>query len=338
MTIPIRLHRTLLAAALLAGAVHAAAADPHSALVLRAEGAADAATRVRVDALVLRLAKQGGVAVTAGDITFSDAAAAVGCTPEAASCREDVMSTLSVDEIVTSTTYVSGGELKVVVRRTAKGAPTREATATVAMIDNSDTSLEAGIGPLFGVTPAATKPATPAATKPATPASPATPAPAKVVTGPLAPTTEQPHEPASQPPPAEPGVTGAPDGQVAPLGPTDSPTDSHRRLEIAGVAVGGGAILLGFLLWGAAGSTETELQNAPSRTAADLQHIRDLENQGDSQANGGNFMFVAGLAIGGVSGYLLYRDHKRAHAAQHARITPMLVDHGAGVALTFGGS
>ena len=332
MTIPTRLRHTLLATALLAGAAHAAAADPHPALVLRAEGAADAATRVRVDALVLRLAKQGGVSVTAGDITFSDAAAAVGCTPEAASCREDVMSTLSVDEIVTSTTYVSGGELKVVVRRTAKGAPTREATATVAMIDNSDTSLEAGIGPLFGVTPAATKPATPAATKPATPA------PAKLVTGPLAPTSEQPHEPASQPPPAQPGVTGAPDGQVAPLGPTDAPTDSHRRLEIAGVAVGGGAILLGFLLWGAAGSTETELQNAPSRTSADLQHIRDLENQGDSQANGGNFMFVAGLAIGGVSGYLLYRDHKRAHAAQHARITPMLVDHGAGVALTFGGS
>jgi len=299
----------------IAVAATAAAADPHSTLVLKTEGSADPAVRARVDAMVLRLAQQGGLTVTAGDITFGDAAAATGCKPEAASCRDDVMAMMSVDEIVSATTYVSGGELKVVVRRGGKGTPAREATATIAMIDTSDAGLEAGIGPLFGATPAALPPAVIA--KP-------TPGP---TTG----------EPTSTPAPT---VTAAPDGEL-PTPPAQGPSDavpSHHKLEIGGAIAGGACIVLSFALWGAANSTENQIANAPSKTLADLQHLQSLEQQGDSQANGGNFLFVAGLVVGGISGYYLYRDHRRANAAQHARITPLLVNHGAGVALTYGGS
>lgn len=315
----IRMSRALLSAALLAAAGNVAFADPHAALILHSEGAADAPTRARVDALVLRLAKAGGVPATAGDISYTDAAAASGCKPEAPTCRDEVLATLGVDEVITATTYVSGGELKVVVRRSTKGAPPREATATAAAIDSSDASLEAGLGPLFGVPPSA--PPTP----PATPiASPVTPPPARVAT-------------AVEPPPSGEGsnVTAAPNGEVSAPGDDVIP---HHKLEMAGAIGGGVAILLGFALWGAAKGTQSDIDAAPTKTAADLQHLHELEQQGDGQANGGNFLFVAGLVVGGISGYYLYRDHKRSAAAAQARITPIFVDHGAGLALTFGGT
>ncbi len=313
--------RTWLSAVLLVAGASAAAADPHSALVLKTEGSAEPAVRARVDAVVLRLAQQGGLAVTAGDITYGDAAAATGCKPEAASCRDDVMGMMSVDEIVSATTYVSSGELRVVVRRGGKGVPAREATATIPMIDNSDAGLEAGLGPLFGVTPTA------AAVKPA---------PAAITQQPTPPTGEL---PAVTPPPSSDHVTAAPDGQLtAPaVVPSDTP-GSHHKLEVGGAIAGGACIVLGFALWGAANSTENQIANAPSKTLADLQHLQSLEQQGDGQASAGNFLFVAGLVAGGISGYYLYRDHRRASATQHARITPVLVDHGAGIALTYGGT
>ena len=317
----VRMSRALLTGALLAAAGNVAFADPHAALILRSEGAADAPTRARVDALVLRLAKAGGVAATAGDISYGDAAAATGCKPEAATCRDEVLATLGVDEVITATTYLSGGELKVVVRRATKGAPPREATATAAMIDSSDASLEAGLGPLFGVTLSALPPhlATP-------------PPPGATITQPP---TGLPLVGEHPPPSDGSNVTAAPNGEVT------TPADDvipHHKLEMAGAIGGGVAILLGFVLWGAAKSTQSDINAAPTKTASDLAHLHDLEQQGDGQANGGNFLFVAGAVVGGISGYYLYRDHKRAaSAAAHARITPVLVDHGAGIALTFGG-
>ncbi len=319
----VRMSRALLSVALVAAGGNLAFADPHAALILRSEGAADAPTRARVDALVLRLAKAGGVAATAGDISYGDAAAASGCKPEAPTCRDEVLATLGVDEVITATTYISGGELKVVVRRSTKGGPPREATATAAMIDSSDASLEAGLGPLFGVTLSALPPHT----APLPPTGPAI----------TQPPTGRPPVGETPPPPTDgSNVTAAPNGEVT------TPADDvipHHKLEVAGAIGGGVAILLGFALWGAAKSTQSDIDAAPTKTAADLAHLHDLEQQGDGQANGGNFLFVAGLVVGGISGYYLYRDHKRAASATaHARITPVLVDHGAGIALIFGGT
>src|SRR5215475_10498371 len=152
-----------------------AGADPRHVLVLKSEGPADAATRAKVDASIVKLAKHVDGKVTAGDITLGDAAAAVGCQPETPACKDEVLATLAVDEVVATTVVPErNGDIKILVRRISKTG-TQDATTTVpaSQLDKLDP-----IGPLFGL-PA---PATPVAAKPATPptapaAKPATPAP-----------------------------------------------------------------------------------------------------------------------------------------------------------------
>src|SRR5438067_2250452 len=69
----------------------------------------------------------------------------------APACREEVMATLSVDEIVITSTSVSGGDLRVDVRIAAKGQPLKAASTTIPVVDSSDAGIDAGLGPLFGV-------------------------------------------------------------------------------------------------------------------------------------------------------------------------------------------
>jgi hypothetical protein len=45
---------------------------------------------------------------------------------------------------------------------------------------------------------------------------------------------------------------------------------------------------------------------------------------------------IGGLVIGGISTYLFVRD-RRATPTTSARLTPTVLDHGAGVVLTIGG-
>ena len=80
-----------------------ALAGPHQVLVLRSEGTADTSSRTSIDSHVLRLAKNLDGKVEAGDITFTEAAAVVGCNPSDAGCKDEVLSTLGVDEIVATT-------------------------------------------------------------------------------------------------------------------------------------------------------------------------------------------------------------------------------------------
>jgi len=299
---------TAIALGVLVGTTVLAHADGKHVLVLKSEGAVDAATRSRVDAAVLKLARSSDASVTQGDITYGDAAAAVGCAAESAACTTEVLATLAVDEIVATTITPSSGNLKITVRRTSK-LGSQDASTTIAA--NQADKLD-GIGPLFGVTPTSTTPSGTGDIAPPPPSGPATASTSAETTG------------ASLPPPAS----------------ASSDVDdhgSHRTWEIAGMAGGGGMVLLGVLLWGAASGTQGEIDRAPSSTAADLKHIRDLEDRGDGQATLGNLLFVGGLAIAGVSGYFFWRD-SRAHHAQTARVVPTLLNHGAGIAVVIGGS
>ena len=85
-----------LTAALLAP--HLAAAEPRKLLVLQSEGRADASLRAKIDAAITRLAAAAEPGTSPGELTFSDAATAVGCRPDAPSCKDDVIGMLSVDE------------------------------------------------------------------------------------------------------------------------------------------------------------------------------------------------------------------------------------------------
>jgi len=96
-------------------------------------------------------------------------------------------------------------------------------------------------------------------------------------------------------------------------------------------------VVLSFIFWGAASSTQGDIDNKVVRNQQDLADLRALEDKGDSRARWGNFFFVGGLVATGVSTYFFIRE-RRAEKARTARLTPTVFDHGAGVSLTFGGT
>jgi hypothetical protein len=175
-----------------------------------------------------------------------------------------------------------------------------------------------GIAPLFGATP------------------PPPPPPPEPIT----------HEPPAVPPASTAQEPPSPSVVVTPPSDTlaDQPSAGRHRLELAGMASGGGLVLLSFFLWGAARGTQSEIDTAPTRTQQDLVHLRDLESRGDTYAAFGNLFAISGLVIGGLGTYFYIKDHRRADAAStppstqaRVRITPTLFDHGGGLVLTLGG-
>jgi hypothetical protein len=294
-------------------------AAPRSVLVLRAEGTADTASRMSVDSQVLRIAKHLDGKVDAGDITLSDAAAAAGCNAAEASCKDEILMTFAVDEMVTTTVTSAGnGQLNVTVRRLSKGTPPKVAQSTIPSGKAPEAKLDSDIGPLFGI--AATEKAPVDTTpKPTEPPPPVDTAPPPVDTAPPFAATE----PAApmQPQPPMPAESFAP----------------NRKKEKIGMAIGGGFALLGILLWSAASSKEGEINDAPANTPADFVHLQDLEKDADGLAGSGNLFFLGGVVIAGVSGYLYWRKGRRART-QTAVLAPTMFPHGAGLVLTFGGS
>ena len=252
-----------------------ATAGPRRILVLKSEGKISAAARGRIDAAVVSVARRAGGSVEPGDITFGDAQTAVGCTGDVAACKDAVIDTLGVDEIVAvSVAPAGGGTVKVQVRRATRGSAPREASATVPGA-SPDKDLAAGIGSLFEPAPAP---------------NPVIPPPA--------------------PAPAEPAVSAAPDGAIAP-----PPPEGRRRsrlLPIIGVSTGAVLMGVGIVLWGYASSQQDEIDNFQVRNRDDYELLKELESTADSNALWGNVSFFAGLAVAGASGYLWFkrsRDH-----------------------------
>jgi len=287
-----------------------AAAESHKLLVMQSEGRADATTRAKVDVAILKLARAAEPRAAAGVLSFTDAATAVGCRPDAASCKDKVLGMLGVDEIVTASVMPKPGGLEIEVHRFARGGAKRDARMVVAAGAPPD-KLD-GIAPLFGEPPAPSA----GSSEPTIVEPPGSPAPL---------ITEQ--QLASE------GITVLPVEQPKPQ-PMDPAT--RRHLELAGMAGGGGLVVVGLVLWSAASGVQGDINKAPSVTRQDLINLRHLESKGDTYATLGNVFTVTGLVAGGVATYFYLRDRRAGTASPVARVTPAVLDHGAGLVLTFG--
>jgi hypothetical protein len=317
-------------AALLALSVsRPAAAESHKLLVLQSEGRADAATRAKIDAAIFKLAAGAEPQAVAGELNFSDAATAVGCKPETALCKDEVLGMLSVDEVVITTVAPKPGGLEITVRRFAKGGASREATMllpTGAPPDKLD-----GVAPLFG-----DKSATPAGRNgPAlATAHPTSERPTSERPTGEAPVIPAPTSVAQEPVPAPTPVAAAGEPASAPV---ESPSELRHRLEIGGIAGGAAMTTLGLILWGAASSVQGDINKARTNTKQDLLALRNLESRGDGYAGVGNVLVITGVIAGGLATAFYIKD-RRAASATSARLTPTVLDHGAGVVLTIGGT
>lgn len=315
----------------LALAPHLAAAEPHKVLVLQSEGRADRGLRARIDAALVQLANTGELQATPGELTFTDAATAVGCRPDAPGCKDQVLDMLAVDEIVITTVSPKPGGVEIAAQRFAKGGVERDATMLLASGAPAD-KLD-GLAPLFR-----DQPMPPPSAPPPAPAAVPAPAPG---TAPPAPAI------AASPPPAEPAPVvpaparitpsaAMPETTPSPAAPADQPAGHDRGLEIAGMAGGSGLATLGLVLWAAANSTQHDIDIAPTRTSQDLAHLKDLESRGDTYAALGNVLVATGAIVGGLATYLYIKD-RRSGSTATARIVPTVLDHGAGVVLAIGG-
>ena len=296
-------------------------------LVLKAEGRADKKVRVKIEGAVLRLAKTTSESTTAGDVTYGDAATMVGCKPEEDKCKDEVLGMLAVDEIVTITATPKPGGIEVAVKRISKGAATKTGQ-TLVTADSAD-QLDA-LAPVFGK---------------AGPASPLPPPVASTTTAPPPPVEHpKPAPPAPQPQRApdplpvtpEPVRTAEPTPTPAMPQPVDEPeTTPNRRLPMIGMIGGGVMIVVGAVFWASASGIEDEIKDAPKRTRADLEHVKDLEAEGDTYATAGNVLAIGGLIIGGVSTYYFLKAGKK--PSRSASVTP-IIGNGTGLAVTWGGS
>lgn len=306
-------------AALLVVSMSTAYADPRKLLVLQSEGRIDAATRAKIDASILKLAKSvSGAEVSTGDTTLADAAAAVGCKADAAACRDEILGMLSVDELVWATLTPKPGGTEIEVHRASKGGGMAEGKMLLASGASPD-KLD-GVAPLFGG-----KAAEPTVVPPGT-----TPTPTEPPTTPTEPATA-PTEPTT---PTDPAVVPLP----TPGQPADAPNRHRQRLELAGMIGGGALVLIGFMCWGSAGDIQSQVDDAPTQTKPQIDALRDLESRGDAYAAWGNVFFLGGAVLGGISTYFFIKDRRAHRHATSARITPTVFDHGAGLALTFGGT
>lgn len=103
--------------------------------------------------------------------------------------------------------------------------------------------------------------------------------------------------------------------------------------------VGGGAmVLVGLVLWGTAANLQSNIDDAPDETVPQIRALQDLESRGDGYAIVGNALVAGGIVVGGISTHYFLKRGRSSERARSARLVPVVVDGGGGIALTFGGT
>jgi len=297
------------------GLAATAAAAPHKVLVLPVDGNADTATRSRLTAQITRLAKGLDGEIGTAEATFADTALAVGCDPRAPHCSDDVIATLGVDELVWGTATRDGSQIRLVVRRAARGNPAREVSFTVAAGEPSD-RIDARLAPVFSSATAFTAP-------PPVAAAGAESTIARPV-------------PERAPTPAGGEIAPASGAAPAPPGPGEPPASTDHRERNAGIALaatGAVSLALGIALWSSYSSLQGQIDGHPTSNRNDFDDLTALEDRAATYAIAGDIAVIVGVAAGGLGAYYLIRGSRHHRVA----IAPAPIAHGAGLVLTIVG-
>jgi hypothetical protein len=259
-------------------------AQTRKVLVLPLDGNTPAAQRTALNASVARLAtdKIGGD-VSIGETTFEETAAAVGCSPELASCAEQVRVTLAVDELVYGTANTADATTTVTVMRASAGSPAPRAQISVISESDPGEQAEAGMAPLFTADPEGTGSGSDLGSGSAEPSKPT----------------------------------------------TTFFSTTERKLAVGFLASGAISLVIGFSLWSGASSLQGTIDDHPRSTLAEINDLKDLEDDAGSKALWGNVLVVLGVAAGGVGGYFLWKDKKNRENA--TTITPQPAEAGTGM-------
>jgi|JI10StandDraft_1071094.scaffolds.fasta_scaffold05499_17 hypothetical protein len=86
------------------------------------------------------------------------------------------------------------------------------------------------------------------------------------------------------------------------------------------VGIGGGALVLGgAVLWGLAAAKQGDIDDAPTATVADLEHLAALESDGRSYASIGNGLVIGGgLAVAAAGVWILVTRNRERSSVQIA--------------------
>lgn len=270
----------------------------------------------KVQSAVSQALSSAGHDVTAGDTSFDDAAAIIGCDPKSDACADEVLATLSVDEAVFGSSSKNG---EIVISRVERGKPRRQARVRL----EQGQSLSAAVSPAVRQLYDEPKPAT---------AADEDPAPAPPIS-----------EPTVERAARRPSPRGA-DASVS----SESASGSrpYRTWAIVSWSGAGVAAVAGLLLWVNAGDLQDDIDRAPTNTGDDLNALRDLEDRAETSSDWGNAMMVVGAGLAGAGTYLWIKDRRQRGAGRtdrgdrsaSASLRPTFFrGGGAGLVLTFGG-
>lgn len=110
---------------------------------------------------------------------------------------------------------------------------------------------------------------------------------------------------------------------------------TERKLGVAFLAGSVLSLVIGFSLWSGASSLQRDIDERPTNTLAEINTLKELEDEAGGKALWGNVFVVLGLAAGAAGGYFLWKDRKNRNATT---IIPAPTEAGTGMTFVLRGS
>lgn len=105
----------------------------------------------------------------------------------------------------------------------------------------------------------------------------------------------------------------------------------ERKIGFGAIGIGAATMLVGMSLWISESSLQGEIDGHDTDSLTDLRDLHELEDRAAAKALWGNLLVGAGLVLGGVGAYYLYKDSQN----RKMTITPAPTE--AGMTLVLGG-